>query len=87
MCHVATSGLDRATDLSVWEHARERGLAIVSKDSDFSDLAMLRGTPPKVIWLRIGNATTREAQAVLSGNQPQIETFLADPGLRVLVLR
>ena len=32
--HVRELGLSEAADLVVWQEARERGLAIVSKDSD-----------------------------------------------------
>lgn len=31
---------------------------VVSKDSDFRQLAFLFGPPPKVMWLRVGNAST-----------------------------
>jgi predicted nuclease of predicted toxin-antitoxin system len=30
----------------------------VTLDADFSDIAMLRGAPPKIIWLRCGNQPT-----------------------------
>ena len=33
--HVLDLGLVHAMDNEVWEHAREHGLTIVSKDSDF----------------------------------------------------
>ena len=35
--HVKDIGLESADDLAVWEYARERGLTIVSKDSDFAN--------------------------------------------------
>ena len=56
--HVTDVGLDRATDREVWEFARAGGYVIVSKDSDFRQLAFLFGPPPKVVWLRVGNAST-----------------------------
>ncbi len=33
--HVRDVGLDEATDHSIWEYAKERNLAIVTKDEDF----------------------------------------------------
>ena len=33
---------------------------IVTLDADFADLSLLRGQPPKVIWLRCGNSTVAE---------------------------
>ena len=55
--HVALLGLDQATDTVVWDTAQEQGYTLISKDSDFNDLLMAKGFPPKVIWLRIGNCT------------------------------
>jgi predicted nuclease of predicted toxin-antitoxin system len=52
--HVSVLGLDTASDAEVWERARAEGYTIVTKDSDFADLAVLRGAPPKVIWVRLG---------------------------------
>jgi predicted nuclease of predicted toxin-antitoxin system len=56
--HVALVGLERASDEIVWAHAQAHGHIIVTKDADFSDFSVLRGFPPKVIWIRIGNCTT-----------------------------
>ena len=43
--HVAGVGLDTATDREIWEYAGQRGYVIVSKDSDFRQLALLLGPP------------------------------------------
>ncbi len=58
--HVDLSGFRGQTDHAIWDFARNRGLAIVSKDNDFRQLAFLHGPPPKVIWLAVGNAGTAE---------------------------
>lgn len=47
-----------ATDAEVWQFAASNDFAIASKDSDFSERSVLEGSPPKVIWLRVGNCTT-----------------------------
>jgi hypothetical protein len=57
--HVRTIGLDEATDLQVWQYARDHQFIVVSKDDDeIRQLAFLHGAPPKVIWLRVGNGPT-----------------------------
>lgn len=56
--HVVDLSLDTATDVEVWEFARQNGYTIASKDSDFRQLALLHGPPPKVVWIRTGNVTT-----------------------------
>ena len=63
--HVTHVGLERATDEQMWTSAATHGCAIVTKDSDSSDLSVLRGAPPQVIWLRLGNCTTAEIDALL----------------------
>ena len=40
-------GLDTATDREIWTYAGEHGYLLVSKDSDFRQLAFLFGPPPK----------------------------------------
>ena len=47
--HVATLGLDTASDHDVWTYAREHGFSIVTKDSDFNDLTVLHGYPPNIL--------------------------------------
>jgi predicted nuclease of predicted toxin-antitoxin system len=51
--HVFSLGIDQARDDEIWKRARNDGYTIVTKDSDFADLSVLQGFPPKVIWLRL----------------------------------
>lgn len=57
--HVQTVGLDSASDEKVWEYARQNNLMIVTKDVDFSERGTLSGFPPKIIWIRYGNCSTK----------------------------
>jgi predicted nuclease of predicted toxin-antitoxin system len=50
--HVYRLGLERASDFEIREYAQMNGFTIVTKDADFSDLCLLRGFPPKVVWIR-----------------------------------
>lgn len=84
--HVQTAGLDRASDDQIWEHARLNGYAIVTKDEDYYNLSVLRGCPPKVIWLQLGNCTTAQVESVFRVRYPDIEAFDQDPSLGVLLL-
>jgi predicted nuclease of predicted toxin-antitoxin system len=85
--HVETAGLRRATDETIWRFARDHGFTIVSKDDDFSSLALVRGAPPKVIWLQIGNAPTLRVVEVLRDNALVLESFSLDPAEALLTLR
>lgn len=75
---VRQAGLDAADDDAIWRHARAEGYAIVTLDVDFSDMASLRGAPPKVIWLRCGNQPTRAVAQLIRAHAAVIERFLAE---------
>jgi predicted nuclease of predicted toxin-antitoxin system len=82
--HVALAGMDRAFDREVWQYAREHGYTLVSKDADFNHLVTLLGFPPKVVWLRIGNCTTAQAERALRANAEAITLFAEDPAAGLL---
>jgi len=73
-----------ADDSIVWRHARENGFVVVTLDKDFADLALQRGTPPKIIWLRCGNSTVAEAEHLLRANFKGIQNFESHPTAEVL---
>ncbi|MFV9504241.1 MAG: DUF5615 family PIN-like protein [Oscillochloridaceae bacterium umkhey_bin13] len=77
--HVAFEGLDQADDIEIWLFAQQNDFAIVTKDADFNDTTTLRGAPPKVIWLRIGNATNADTEQIIRHNQLVLAQFLSDP--------
>jgi predicted nuclease of predicted toxin-antitoxin system len=76
--HVRDLGLASATDTEVWEYAKRFGFTIVSKDTDFSQRSFLFGPPPKIIWIRLGNCSTKEIQDVLHSYSAEILQFGAD---------
>jgi predicted nuclease of predicted toxin-antitoxin system len=84
--HVWLHGLDQADDRDIWEFARQNGFTLVTKDSDFGDLIPLRGFPPKVIWLRIGNCATAQGEQLIRQRHQILEQFDADPQAGVLEL-
>jgi predicted nuclease of predicted toxin-antitoxin system len=84
--HVADLGLSTASDEEVWEAALREGCMIVTKDSDFVDLQVLRGFPPKVLWLRLGNCSTARIEEVLLGHVHDISAFAADTETGLLAL-
>ncbi len=70
--HVDGIGLPTAPDREVWEYARQNDYIIVTKDADFSELSLLLGFPPKMIWLRRGNCSTRDIEMLLRDNYDAI---------------
>ena len=85
--HVRDVGLRGATDQDIWNFAAAADFTIVTKDDDFRGLSLLRGAPPKVIWLVIGNCTTREILQVLTENGASLFSFIIEPSSALLALR
>lgn len=75
---VLASGLGGAGDGVVWEYAKVHGLTIVSKDSDFFDRSAREGAPPKVIWVRLGNCSTKDVESLLRSKYATIRHFLVE---------
>lgn len=84
--HVRDVGLAKADDRLVWDFARSNGLAIVTKDDDFRQLAFVLGPPPKVIWVKLGNCATNDIIALLQSCRAAIASFLGDEAAALLVV-
>ena len=84
--HVRDLGLDRSSDAEVWRHASENGYAIVTKDADFHERSLLSGHPPKVVWIRRGNCTTTQIQAILERHADDLQALGDDANTGVLIL-
>lgn len=84
--HVQLEGLDCAADDQVWEYARLNGFVIVTKDSDYNSLSVVRGSPPKIIWLLLGNSTTVQVEAAFRSRFDDIQAFENDPSVGTLAL-
>ena len=84
--HVRDFGLERGDDEPVWSHAKLNGFTLVTKDDDFRQLCFLFGPPPKVIWVRLGNCTTADVEALLRARHSDVLNFAADASAAFLLL-
>lgn len=85
--HVDEVGLGNAApDDRIWSYAADHGFTILTKDRDFNDMALLRNTPPKVVWLQLGNAHTKLIADTVLERQADIERFGAAEDQAVLVV-
>ncbi|RUM74737.1 MAG: hypothetical protein DSZ11_03515 [Sulfurovum sp.] len=82
--HVMLENLDESSDVKVWFFARSNDYTIVIKDSDFNDLVIYKGIPPKVIWIKLGNCKVRDIENVLRDNVEAIKDFLNEPNSAIL---
>lgn len=85
--HVSEFGLSHAQDNMVSEHARDHGFFIVSKDVDFTEMSVVRGFPPKVIWVRRGNCSTREIERILRDSFQAVGELAHSSRYGVLLLK
>lgn len=84
--HMHTLVLDRTSDEDVWRYARQHNFVIATKDADFSEMSLLRGFPPKIVWIRIGNCTTQQVEDLLRSHHEEIDRMNDDPECGILSL-
>lgn len=82
--HVRLLGMAEADDLTIWNYASSQDLVIVTQDSDYSDWNKLRGAPPKIVWLRCGNASFAQIEQKLRNAADRINTMAGDTEIEVV---
>jgi predicted nuclease of predicted toxin-antitoxin system len=81
---VKQLNLTDASDLDIWNYALKNKFTIVSFDSDFIDLANLKGSPPKIIWLRFGNSSNLKIANKLLSKVNEIKEFILNAEIAFL---
>ncbi len=84
--HVRLHNLSKSNDLIIWEFAKKNELIILTHDSDFYDIAILKGVPPKIIWIRSGNCSTNYIEKLIRHNSIAINHFIKEKKLICLEL-
>ena len=84
--HVRHLHLHAASDEEIWVRAAIDQFVIVTKDDDFRQRSFLRGHPPKVIWVRLGNCRTADVASLLRARETDVRAFVTDPQLALLAL-
>lgn len=86
-CHVRDVGLSGDDDERIWQLAKDEGFVIVTKDNDFLARALVRGHPPQIVQIRIGNASTRQIAELLRMRADDIAQFVAENVESVFMLQ
>ena len=84
--HLADAGLLGAPDGAVWDHAAAGAFVLVTKDEDFQRLSVMRGPPPKVVWIRLGNCATADVARLLRLRYDDVAQFVAHEDAAFLAL-
>jgi predicted nuclease of predicted toxin-antitoxin system len=84
--HVKTEDLFDVSDIEIWEYAKYNEFTIVSLDSDFNDINVIKGFPPKIIWIKTGNLDIDEIAQLLEKHRFEIEALALKSGSVSVVL-
>ena len=84
--HVQETGLSSIADFQIWEFAKENGLVIVTKDKDFREFSLDMGSPPKLIWIGLGNCATHRIEQALRKDAIRISDFAESERASLLII-
>lgn len=70
-------GLRDATDLRIFQEARDQTAIVMTKDVDFAVLQAQRGAPPQIIWLTCGNTSNARLREVLMMHLSRVLALLS----------
>ena len=84
---VVLEGLETTDDRVIWDFAIQNGYVIVTKDDDFLQRSLLRGHPPKVIIISLGNCTNEDVENAIRARAADISEFEAADDQSCLVIR
>lgn len=74
--HVDNIGLAvPSKDIDIWNFALSNNLIIVTNDEDFLNLSNLKGFPPKVVLLKIGNQSSAFIEAAILNRISYIQSL------------
>lgn len=85
--HVRDVDLTGDDDERIWALAKNEGFILVTKDNDFLARALVRGHPPQIVQVCLGNASTRQIAHLLTARMDDIERFVAENKESVFLLR
>jgi len=83
---VTSAGLASTSDSEIWQFAKANGYVIVSKDRDFENLSVVKGAPPKVILVQLGNCSVQQIEDRLRRDAVRIGEFVRHQPKGLLVI-
>lgn len=83
--HISDTTLKQPpSDIAIWKYCAENNLIIVTNDDDFFHLLQVKGFPPKVVLLKIGNAKTQTIADTLMQHYEDIRKLAANDKLGLI---
>lgn len=82
--HVRFVNLENKDDIEIWQYAKDENYTIVTQDSDFNDLSIIKGFPPYVVWIKTGNSLVYEIENTLRSHSITIHEFFEKKSLGLI---
>ena len=70
----------------MWQLAKKYECVLVTRDEDFLRLSIMRGAPPKVVWLAVSNRSNQEIVNLLRMRHQEIHEFSRHERATILTL-
>jgi predicted nuclease of predicted toxin-antitoxin system len=84
--HLSNCRLASASDLEIWNYAKDRNCVIVSKDEDFLHLSGTDLNGPPFVWVRLGNCRNSTLFAAFDRVLPHLRDTI-DAGAKVVEIQ
>jgi predicted nuclease of predicted toxin-antitoxin system len=84
--HVRRLRSERVSDSGLWELAGDGDYLLTTRDEDLIGTSVLRGTPPKILWLNTGHSRNPVIAALIKSHSADIERFATDADLSFLAI-
>ena len=81
---VRDLGIENYSDIQIWEYAKKHDYVILTFDADFYDFSLVWGQPPKIVWMRSQNQTSKNIEFLLRKHLNSIIDFYYDKDLACL---
>ena len=79
--HVRSVDMKQVPDSEIVAYARREQLVIVTKDSGLKRWASVNPGSPKIVWVRVGNCSTRIVEELLRHHSLRISELVKNPQL------
>jgi predicted nuclease of predicted toxin-antitoxin system len=73
-------------DAEIRRIATEESRIIITKDGDFHDYYMVKGAPPRLLYLTLGNISNTDLLTLLAKNMSALETAFAAHNADIVVM-
>jgi predicted nuclease of predicted toxin-antitoxin system len=84
---VSLLGMEQASDMALWQFAKNEGFVIVTRDPYFQEIALVHGHPPSIIWLKTDNPGKAVTSKLLLDYREHMIQALEKDGLGIIELR